>query len=79
LIDPFKECGNIVLRNNCRLIVEIIDEFKKPVSTPSYKIYKDYINNLTNLKASTDRQQRETEAEPYSEYALTYKKLLTSV
>ena len=36
--------------------------------------YKDYINNLTNLKASTDRQQRETEAEPYSEYALTYKK-----
>lgn len=36
--------------------------------------YKDYINNLTNLKAITDRQQRETEAEPYSEYALTYKK-----
>ncbi|WP_428655186.1 TonB-dependent receptor domain-containing protein [Runella sp.] len=36
--------------------------------------YKDYINTLNNLKAITDRQQRETEAEPYSEYALTYKK-----
>jgi ferric enterobactin receptor len=36
--------------------------------------YKDYINTLNNLSAITDRQQRETEAEPYSEYALTYKK-----
>lgn len=36
--------------------------------------YKDYINNLNNLSAITDRQQRETEAEPYSEYSLTYKK-----
>lgn len=36
--------------------------------------YKDYINTLNNLRTITDRQQRETEAEPYSEYALTYKK-----
>jgi len=36
--------------------------------------YKDYINNLNALNTITDRQQRETEAEPYSEYALTYKK-----
>ncbi|MFN8346392.1 MAG: TonB-dependent receptor [Spirosomataceae bacterium] len=36
--------------------------------------YKDYINTLSSLKAITDREQRETEAEPYSEYALTYKK-----
>ena len=36
--------------------------------------YLDYINNLNNLKTITDRQQRETEAEPYSEYALTYKR-----
>ncbi len=36
--------------------------------------YKDYINTLNNLKTNTDRQQVELEAEPYSEYALTYKK-----
>jgi ferric enterobactin receptor len=36
--------------------------------------YKDYINTLNNLKTISDRQQRETEAEPYSEYALNYKK-----
>lgn len=36
--------------------------------------YKDYINTLSNLKTNTDRQQVELEAEPYSEYALTYKK-----
>jgi ferric enterobactin receptor len=36
--------------------------------------YKDYINTLNNLRTITDRQQRETEAEPYSEYALNYKK-----
>ena len=36
--------------------------------------YKDYINTLSNLNTITDRQQRETEAEPYSEYAITYKK-----
>lgn len=37
-------------------------------------VYKDYINNNTNLKSRTDRQQDELEAEPYSETALTYKK-----
>jgi ferric enterobactin receptor len=36
--------------------------------------YRDYVQNTSNLKSITDRQQRETEAEPYSEYALTYKK-----
>lgn len=36
--------------------------------------YKDYINSLSNLRTITDRQQRETEAEPYSEYSVTYKK-----
>jgi ferric enterobactin receptor len=37
-------------------------------------IYKDYISNINNLKTNTYRQQDETETEPNSEYALTYKK-----
>ncbi|MFN4146148.1 MAG: TonB-dependent receptor domain-containing protein [Runella sp.] len=37
-------------------------------------VYRDYLNNLSNLQSITDRQQDETEAEPYSEYAVSYKK-----
>ncbi len=37
-------------------------------------IYKDYILNINNLKTNTYRQQDETETEPNSEYALTYKR-----
>lgn len=40
----------------------------------NYNTYRDYINNLNTPKAVTERQQDETEAEPYSEYAITYKK-----
>ena len=36
--------------------------------------YDDYQKSLSNLYAVTDRQQVETEAEPNSEYALTFKK-----
>ena len=36
--------------------------------------YKDYINSLSNLYSVTDRQQDETEDEPNSEYALSYKR-----
>lgn len=36
--------------------------------------YKDYINTLSNLYSITDRQQDETEDEPNSEYALSYKR-----
>ena len=36
--------------------------------------YKDYINSLSNLYNTTDRQQDETEDEPNSEYALSYKR-----
>lgn len=36
--------------------------------------YKDYINSLSNLYSITDRQQDETEDEPNSEYALSYKR-----
>lgn len=37
-------------------------------------IYKDFINNQINLIRTTYRQQDETEDEPNSEYALTFKK-----
>jgi outer membrane receptor protein involved in Fe transport len=36
--------------------------------------YKDYINSANNLRTNTYRQQDETETEPNSEYALTYKR-----
>jgi ferric enterobactin receptor len=36
--------------------------------------YQDYINNLVNRFSVTDRQQDETEDEPNSEYALSYKR-----
>jgi len=36
--------------------------------------YKDYVNSLSNLYSITDRQQDETEDEPNSEYALSYKR-----
>jgi outer membrane receptor protein involved in Fe transport len=36
--------------------------------------YQDYINNLSNRFSVTDRQQDETEDEPNSEYALSYKR-----
>lgn len=36
--------------------------------------YKDYLNSLSNLYSITDRQQDETEDEPNSEYALSYKR-----
>jgi len=36
--------------------------------------YRDYINNLSNRFSVTDRQQDETEDEPNSEYALSYKR-----
>lgn len=36
--------------------------------------YEDYINSLSNLYSTTDRQQDETEDEPNSEYALSYKR-----
>lgn len=36
--------------------------------------YKDYINSLSNLYSITNRQQDETEDEPNSEYALSYKR-----
>lgn len=36
--------------------------------------YKDYINSLSNRFSVTDRQQDETEDEPNSEYALSYKR-----
>ncbi|MCU0326291.1 MAG: TonB-dependent receptor, partial [Spirosomaceae bacterium] len=37
-------------------------------------VYKDFINNQTNLIRTTFRQQDEIEDEPNSEYALTFKK-----
>ena len=37
-------------------------------------VYKDYYNNRNNLFATTNRRQEESEAEPYSETALSYKK-----
>jgi ferric enterobactin receptor len=36
--------------------------------------YNDYLTNLGNLQGRTNRTQDETEKEPNSEYALTYKK-----
>lgn len=36
--------------------------------------YRDYLSNLNNLISTTNRTQDETETEPNSEYALTYKK-----
>ncbi len=36
--------------------------------------YLDYFKTFNNLRATTARRQEETEAEPYSEYALTYKR-----
>ena len=36
--------------------------------------YRDYISNTNNLVGFTNRTQDETETEPNSEYALTYKK-----
>lgn len=36
--------------------------------------YRDYLSNLNNLLSTTNRTQDETETEPNSEYALTYKK-----
>lgn len=36
--------------------------------------YRDYINSLSNRFSVTDRQQDETEDEPNSEYALSYKR-----
>lgn len=36
--------------------------------------YRDYINSLSNRFSITDRQQDETEDEPNSEYALSYKR-----
>ncbi|MBE9464677.1 TonB-dependent receptor domain-containing protein [Dyadobacter subterraneus] len=36
--------------------------------------YRDYLSNLNNLVSTTNRTQDETETEPNSEYALTYKK-----
>jgi ferric enterobactin receptor len=39
--------------------------------------YKDYLFKTDNLKTVTMRQQDETEAEPNSEYSLTYKKTFT--
>ena len=36
--------------------------------------YRDYINSLSNRYSVTDRQQDETEDEPNSEYALSYKR-----
>ncbi|MEM6346576.1 MAG: TonB-dependent receptor [Bacteroidota bacterium] len=40
----------------------------------SFFRYEDYLNNLNNPIAITAREQEEVESEPYSEYALTYKK-----
>lgn len=37
-------------------------------------VYKDFINSTNNLIRTTYRTQDETEAEPNSEYALTYRK-----
>ena len=37
--------------------------------------YEDYLNSVSNLTATTIRNQDEIESEPYSEYALTYKKM----
>ncbi len=37
-------------------------------------VYKDFLNTNQNLIRTTNRQQDETEAEPNSEYALTYRK-----
>ncbi|WP_159466954.1 TonB-dependent receptor domain-containing protein [Dyadobacter sp. 3J3] len=36
--------------------------------------YRDYLSNMNNLLSTTNRTQDETETEPNSEYALTYKK-----
>ncbi|GLU54632.1 TonB-dependent receptor domain-containing protein [Dyadobacter frigoris] len=36
--------------------------------------YRDYLSNLNNLLSTTNRTQDETETEPNSEYALTYKR-----
>jgi len=36
--------------------------------------YRDYVSNINNLTGITRRTQNETETEPNSEYALTYKK-----
>jgi outer membrane receptor protein involved in Fe transport len=36
--------------------------------------YLDYLNSLSNLSLTTDRQQDETEDEPNSEYAISYKR-----
>lgn len=37
-------------------------------------IYRDYLNSINNPEGITNRTQDETESEPNSEYALTYKK-----
>lgn len=39
--------------------------------------YLDYINSLNNLQTITNRTQDETETEPNSEYAITYKRSFT--
>ncbi|RDC66483.1 TonB-dependent receptor [Adhaeribacter pallidiroseus] len=39
--------------------------------------YLDYLSNTTNLQSITNRTQDETETEPNSEYALSYKKSFT--
>ncbi|MEL7530710.1 MAG: outer membrane beta-barrel protein [Bacteroidota bacterium] len=40
----------------------------------SYFRYEDYLNSTNNPTAITEREQEEVESEPYSEYALTYKR-----
>ncbi|QMU27718.1 outer membrane beta-barrel family protein [Adhaeribacter radiodurans] len=39
--------------------------------------YLDYLSNTTNLQSITNRTQDETETEPNSEYALSYKRTFT--
>ncbi|MFK7924367.1 MAG: TonB-dependent receptor [Bacteroidia bacterium] len=40
----------------------------------SYFRYEDFLNSTSNPISITEREQEEVESEPYSEYALTYKK-----
>lgn len=40
----------------------------------SYFHYEDFLNSTNNPISITEREQEEVESEPYSEYALTYKK-----
>ena len=39
-------------------------------------VYKDYLFKTDNLQTTTMRQQNEKEAEPNSEYSLSYKKIV---